>query len=171
MSTNTVVYIGYYLLAKKSSQDIVRKELRCSKTLKHKATPGNLFCGTCGSKLIVADVKDQQHISFAPLQYEEYEDVMENYAMSPELTKEDYETFRETFEHISSEWVGMGDDEAEVLIVTNHCVDVEADYESVHTIPTPRALSDELFDIIDRLKVCMQYKSLELRYGALVSVS
>lgn len=157
MSTTTSVYVGYYLKAKLQTIEVLEHVKKCSSNSSHLVIDVNdaHHCSICGAELTLQTDTVNNKLS------------IENISYTTDISEEDTEWLEDTFSFVQAE--SIGEEEYDYLLYDDGYAYFEADWGGWSDISNEFKLP---YDVdLDRLKKLLKYQSVELKFGALVSVA
>ena len=168
MSVSRSVYVGPYLVCKHKAFSIKETAKRCPTSIKHRpAENGGEFCPKCGTRFVTEVFYGVEWRGARDLFYNTGEPWTDN------IPAVDQNILTSYFNFISTEWIG-GKDGYDYLTISNSGVSVDADNEGVHVFTPEETLAltqPPNQDMIDLLQQYLEYESIEVKFGALVSIS
>lgn len=162
MGTNTGLHVGYYIVAKMKKIMVTEKDVQCSHNPKHHIKGDENFCGKCGAKVVDVSIEVRSFLSLRDV---------ESLQTNAITSMEDLVFLQDNFSGIVGEWVGFDKEGYERVALNDFSEYVDCDNEGVHELPDPYTDERRGLPDLDRLQRIMQYESIELKWGALVSVA
>ena len=153
MSTSTSIYVGYYIVA--GMKPIFRTEMdvHCDRDGKHKIKGDEDFCPKCGSKVVEVPVEIASFQSMV--------DVVEHIVYD-----EDLRFLEENFCVLDTGCVSE-----EILTIESLNQYVDGDMSGITELPDPvERINRQPLPDLTRLQRIVEYESVELKYGVIVSI-
>lgn len=162
MSTSTSILVGYYIVAKMKPIFRTEMDVRCDRDGKHKIKGDEDFCPKCGSKVVEVPVEVAGFQSTLSLTWGD--------DVPREISDEDWAFLTGNFGLVNFESSSAPADE-EILTIGVLTQYVDGDMSGITELPDPvERINRQPLPDLARLQRIMEYKSVELKYGVLVSI-
>jgi uncharacterized protein YqkB len=162
MSISTSIHVGYYIIAKLKPIFRTETDVQCSKKAEHKLKGDEDFCPKCGSKVVEVTREEANFQSMLNVLTSDD---------SPLVISDDDRAFLEDeFCVLDGEYINQFADE-EILTVEALNQYVDGDMPWITELKDP--YTDEnraMLPDLNRLKTIMEYESMELKWGVIVSI-
>lgn len=163
MSISRTVFVGYYVLAKCSSEIGTEQRLACvNLACKHEPSNSDKYCSSCGGKILTQQVNTTSLRSMEDVKYDEG-----NVEWVNKLTNSEKKWLTDNFEFISPSTCGIDQEIFNDVLLTKNVKGLDVDYEGAHDLDLKKLSIGPTQKDLERLHLLLKYKNVKVNFGIL----